>query len=176
MTIPGVGIRTPEAVIAYIDDVRRFGSLRKVSAYFGLVPCQDQSSDTNHLGHITKEGPAVVRCLVAEAAWQAARRSPTVKAYFQRIMKGDPDRRKIALVATMHYLVRVMTAMLRSGKLWRESAGVAGPSAPGASPQTPPPLQDGLRPAVRVPPPAAKPRRTASLRRRRQSTGDLHIG
>jgi hypothetical protein len=34
--------------------------------------------------------PAVVRQLVAEAAWQARRRSPTVRAYFERVQRGDP--------------------------------------------------------------------------------------
>jgi hypothetical protein len=72
------------------------------------VPCQDQSGDWNRLGHITREGAPVVRQLVAEAAWQALRRSPTVRAYFERAQRGDPQRKKIALVATAHYLARVM--------------------------------------------------------------------
>jgi hypothetical protein len=52
--------------------------------------------------------PRVVRQLVAEAAWQALRRSPTFRAYFERTQRGDPQRKKIALVATAHYLVRVL--------------------------------------------------------------------
>jgi transposase len=76
--IPGVGIRTAEAVAAFVDDPHRFGNVKAVGCYFGLVPCQDQSGDKNRLGHITRQGAAVVRQLVAEAAWQAQRRSPTV--------------------------------------------------------------------------------------------------
>src|SRR5262245_725659 len=67
-------------------------------------------TDKNRLGHITREGAPVVRQLLAEAAWQALRRSPTVRAYFERAQRGDPQRKKIALVATAHYLVRVMWA------------------------------------------------------------------
>jgi transposase len=64
--------------------------------YFGLVPRQDQSGDKNQLAHMTREGAPVVRRLVAEAAWQARRRSPTVRAYFERAQRDDPQRKKIA--------------------------------------------------------------------------------
>jgi transposase len=114
-SIPGVGIPTAEAVAAFIDDPHRFSHAKAVGRYFGLVPCQDQSGDRNRLGHITREGAPVVHQLVAEAAWQAQRRSPTVRAYFERAQRGDPQRKKIALVATAHYLVRVMWALLKRG-------------------------------------------------------------
>ena len=124
-TIPGVGIRTAEAVAAFVDDPHRFRHAKAVGSYFGLVPCQDQSGDKNRLGHITREGAPVVRQLVAEAAWQALRRSPTVRAYFERAQRGDPQRKKIALVATAHYLVRVMWALLKRGTVWEEKMALA---------------------------------------------------
>jgi transposase len=120
-SIPGVGVRTAEAVAAFVDDPDRFRSAKAVGRYFGLVPCQDQSGDKNRLGHITREGAPVVRQLLAEAAWQARRRSPTVRAYFERVQRDDPQRKKIALVATAHYLVRVMWSMLKHGTAWEEN-------------------------------------------------------
>jgi transposase len=119
-TIPGVGPRTSEAVVAYLDDPKRFRHNKAVGSYFGLVPCQDASAETNRLGHITRSGPSSVRQLVTEAAWQGIRRDPTLRAYFERIQGGDPQRKKIALVATAHYLLRVMQALLRTGQAWRE--------------------------------------------------------
>jgi transposase len=71
-------------VAAFIDDPHRFRNAKAVGCYFGLVPCQDQSGDKNRLGHITREGAPIVRQLVAEAAWQALRRSPAVRTYFER--------------------------------------------------------------------------------------------
>ena len=124
-TIPGVGARTAEAVAAFVDDPHRFRDAKAVGRYFGLVPSQDQSGDRNRLGHITREGPPVVRQLVAEATWQALRRSPTVRAYFERVQRGDPQRQKIALVATAHYLVRVMWALLKRGTVWEEDLALA---------------------------------------------------
>jgi transposase len=124
-SIPGVGVRTAEAVAAFVDDPQRFPHAEAVGRYFGLVPCQDQSGDKNRLGHITREGAPVVRQLVAEAAWQAQRRSATVHAYFERAQRGDPQRKKIALVATAHYLVRVMWALLKRGTTWQENLALA---------------------------------------------------
>lgn len=122
-TIPGVGIRTAEAVVAYIDDPGRFRRNRQVGSYFGLVPCEDTSVH-RRLGHITKDGPATVRKLLVEASWQAVRRSPQVKARFERIGGCNKNRKKIAIVAIAHYLVRAMQAMLRTGEAWREESKV----------------------------------------------------
>ena len=127
MTIPGVGIRTAEAFVAYIDDVRRFARVKQVGSYLGLVPSQDASGDVNRLGHITREGPPTVRKLLSEAAWQGIRRSKTIRSFFEQVKHDDPQRKKIALVATAHYLVRVVTAMLRSGECWREKPELSSP-------------------------------------------------
>jgi transposase len=124
-SILGVGARTAEAVAAFIDDPDRFRGAKAVGRYFGLVPSQDQSGDRNRLGHITREGPAVARQLVAEATWPAVRRSPTVRADFERMRRDDPQRKKIAPVATAHYLVRVMWALLKHGTTWEVGVGPA---------------------------------------------------
>ena len=121
-TIPGVGVRTAEAVVAWVDDVGRFARNKHVGSYFGLVPCQDASAGANRLGHITRDGPPAVRKLLCEAAWQAVRRSPGLRASFERVMRGDGDRKKVAVVATAHRLARAMAAMLRTGEAWRETA------------------------------------------------------
>ena len=120
-SIPGVGPGTVEAVVAFIDDPHRFPNSKCVGAYFGLVPSQDQSGNVNRLGHITREGSATVRQLLTEAVWQAASRSPTVHAILERVQRGDPARKKIAVVATAHYLIRVMWSMLKHGTLWQET-------------------------------------------------------
>lgn len=120
MSIPGVGIRTAESVVAYIDDAKRFPRNKAVGSYFGLVPSQDESAGHNRLGRITREGPKVVRKMLTEAVWQGIRRSPRIRGYFERIHGGNAKRKKTALIATAHYLVRVMHAMLRTGETWRE--------------------------------------------------------
>lgn len=122
-TIPGVGVRTAEAVVAWIDQPQRFANSNTIASYFGLVPSQDASAGINRLGHITKQGPAPVRKLLVEAAWQAVRRSPGLRALFLRIQQDDPGKRnKIAIVAVAHHLVRVMLAMLKTGQGYQPQA------------------------------------------------------
>lgn len=72
-TIPGVGARTAEAFVAYIDQPSRFTHNKAIGSYLGLIPSQDQSGAANRLGHITGDGPATLRKLLAEAAWQGVR-------------------------------------------------------------------------------------------------------
>jgi transposase len=121
-TIAGVGPRTAEAVVAYLDDPRRFGRANRVAAYVGLVPSQDSSAGRERLGRVTKQGPAVLRYLLIEAAWQVIRRDPFMRAYFEQIHAGRKENRKKALVATAHKLLRAMYAMLRSGEVWNPPA------------------------------------------------------
>jgi transposase len=124
-TIPGVGNRTAEAVVAWVDDPGRFPRVHCIGRYFGLVPSQDASGPVNRLGHITREGPALVRGLLTEAAWVSIRRSERVRSFYERIMRGDTERKKIAVVATAHYLLRVMLSMLQTGEVWRTESAVA---------------------------------------------------
>jgi hypothetical protein len=42
---------------------------------------------------VLSETGQLVRQLVAEAACQARRRSPTVRAYFERVQRGEPPHR-----------------------------------------------------------------------------------
>jgi transposase len=118
MTIPGVGIRTAETFVAWVDDVSRFRNNRQIGSYFGLVPCQDASADRNRLGHITRDGPPVMRKLICEATWTAIKKDEKFKQFFEQVMGGKSERKKIALVATMHRMIKVMGAMLRSGEAY----------------------------------------------------------
>ncbi len=119
-TMPGVGPRTAEAVVAYVDDAQRFGSTRRVASYFGLVPSLDQSAGVKRLGHITRQGPATVRKLLVEAAWQGIRHSPSLRRMFDRIKGGRKEQTGRALVAVARHMVEAMVAMLKSGQEWQE--------------------------------------------------------
>lgn len=126
-TAPGVGPRTAEAFLAYIDDPLRFRP-GTIGAYLGLVPKEDSSGAQRRLGHITHEGPGTVRQLLAEAAWRARRDSVTAEAVYQRLLHNDKKRRKIALVGLTHWLARVLLAMLQSGEEFHETPAAALPA------------------------------------------------
>jgi len=119
-TIHGVGPRTAEAVIAYTDDVERFRNVRQYSAYFGLTPKLDESGSCRRLGHISKEGPSAVRWLLVESCWRIVRTSPSLRAFYERVMHGQKDRKKIAIVAVARKLTTIMYAMLKTGEEFSE--------------------------------------------------------
>jgi len=118
MGIPGVGIRTAEAMAAYVDDPQRFAHSRKIGCYFGLTPSIDQSAGKSRVGRITKGGPGTMRRLLVEAAWQAIRCNPVMRERYDKVRRGDKNRSKIAIIAIAHYLARVMLAMLKNNQEW----------------------------------------------------------
>ena len=79
-TIPGVGPRTAEAVVAFLPEPKRFRTTKQVSAYGGFVPRQYQSTDTDYRGRITKRGPKTLRKLLVECAWVMLRYNPWARA------------------------------------------------------------------------------------------------
>lgn len=120
MSIPGVGPRTAESVLAYTDDISRFDNYKQYCSYFGLVPKLDESGSYRRLGHITKRGPSVVRCLMCESSWMAIRKSEGLKGFYERVKCGQDGRKKIAIVAVARKLLSIMRAMLISGELYNE--------------------------------------------------------
>ena len=121
MSIPGIGPRTAEAVLAYTDDVRRFGNYKRYCSYFGVTPKLDESGSIRRIGHISKHGPSVARWAICESSWIAVRYSKGLRAFYERVMAGQKSRKKIAIVAVARKLLSIMRAMLLSGELFNES-------------------------------------------------------
>jgi len=120
MSIPGVGPRTSEAVLAYTDDIKRFGNYKQYCSYFGLTPKLDESGSLRRLGHISKHGPSVVRWVLCESSWMVIRKSKGLRAFYERVMGEQKGRKKIAIVAVARKLLSIMRAMLLSGELFNE--------------------------------------------------------
>lgn len=120
MSIPGVGPRTAEAVLAYTDEIKRFRRSKQYCAYFGLTPKLDESGSTRRLGHISKQGPSVVRWLIVESAWRAIKKSPALREFYERVTAGQKARKKIAVVAVARKLLSIMRAMQNTGELFNE--------------------------------------------------------
>lgn len=123
-TAPGLGPRTAEAVVAHLDDPRRFKSGKQVSAYGGLVPKQFQSGEDDRRGRITKRGPAVLRKLLVQCAWAMLRHNAWARAVFARLSRGKA-RRKQAVVALARKILVRCWAMLRDGAPWRPDPAAA---------------------------------------------------
>jgi transposase len=86
MSVPGVGLITAVAFLAQIGDMTRFEDPRRLVGYLGLDPRVRQSGDSPaRTGRISKEGSALVRCVLVEAAHTAVRSPGPLRAFFERV-------------------------------------------------------------------------------------------
>jgi transposase len=118
MTIPGVGRKTAEVLVATIDDPHRFKNARQVSSYIGLVPKQYQSGETDRNGRITKRGSRLLRTMLVECAWVSIRYNRWAKSTYERIHGGQKTRRKKAGIALARKIAVVAWAMMRDESQW----------------------------------------------------------
>ncbi len=140
-TIPGVGPRTAEILVACIDDPNRFANGRQVSAYFGLIPRKYQSGETDRNGRITKRGNPLARTILVECAWASLRYNPWAKGVYDRICGKQKTRKKKAAIALGRKIAVLAWAMLRDGKDWDPKQMLSVTESFGEAPQ---PLRETL--------------------------------
>ena len=77
LTIPGIGVLTATALVAFVGDVQRFRSSRHFASFLGLTPRERSSGTTRRLGRISKQGDSYLRTLLTHGAravlWAAPR-------------------------------------------------------------------------------------------------------
>ena len=117
-TVAGVGPRLAEAVVAVLDDPHRFKTGKQVGSYVGLTPRQFQSGQMDRQGRISGKGNALLRALLVEVSWLALRHNSWAQEAYERVLRGDPSRKKVAIVAVARKLLVRCWAMLRDGKDW----------------------------------------------------------
>ena len=118
-SIPGVGPRLAEMVVAQIDDPKRFKNARQVGAYAGLTPRRYQSGESDRSGRISRCGSGTLRKLLVQVAWGMLQYNPQGNAIFQRLCKGQKTRRKQAAVALARRILVWCWAMLRDNQRWQ---------------------------------------------------------
>jgi transposase len=97
MTHPGVGPVTALAFVLIVGYPERFQCGKQIGSYVGLIPAESSSGVHRRLGHISKQGNALLRFLLVEAAQAAARSDPEWRSKFLRLaMRRE---RRIAKVA-----------------------------------------------------------------------------
>jgi transposase len=117
-TVPGVGPRTAEALVAVIDDPHRFKNCRQVSNYVGFTPRRYQSGDMDRTGRISKRGNPLLRMLLVQAGW-ASLQYAWAREIYNRVCRGSTKRRKIAIVAVARHILMRCWAMLRDNQPWQ---------------------------------------------------------
>ena len=118
MTIPGCGKIGAWTIRAFTDDVSRFASAKKYSAYAGLVPWVQNSNETIHHGKITKRGPEELRTALVQLVMGMRRcRSTASWRLMERYteMKRNKGSGK-SIIATARKLSKIIWCMLSSSE------------------------------------------------------------
>ncbi|MDP7586030.1 MAG: IS110 family transposase [Verrucomicrobiota bacterium] len=116
MTAPGVGPVTALAYVGTIDDPGRFAKSRSVGAYVGLTSRRFQSGEMDYSGRISKQGDALLRTCLFEAANSLlirSRRANPLKTWARRLHKRLGHKK--ACVALARKLAVVLHRMWVSG-------------------------------------------------------------
>ncbi len=115
--IPGVGLLTSTALVAFVGDVRRFSSGRRFASYLGLTPREHSSGSRRRLGRISKRGDVYLRMLLthgARAVLNAAKRTERpdrLRAWALRLEQRAGHNR--ATIALANKLARIVWAVWR---------------------------------------------------------------
>jgi transposase len=118
-TLPGVGQRTAEVLVAEIGlDMRRFRTARHLASWAGLCPGNHESAGKRRRGR-TRKGSRWLRSALVQAAHAAARQKETYfAAQYRRLAQRRGSKR--AAVAVAHSLLGCVYALLRDGTTYRE--------------------------------------------------------
>jgi transposase len=114
MSVPGGGPVTALAFIAAIENVERFGRTRDIGAYLGLTERRYQSAGTDVKMGISKQGDAMVRHYLYEAAnvlLTTVKKRFALRGWGLRLMRRlGPKRARVAVARKLAVLL---------GRVWK---------------------------------------------------------
>ena len=118
-TIPGVGPRTAEVLLAEIGtDMSRFPTSAHLASWAGMCPGNDESAGKRHSGK-TRKGSPWLRSTLIEAARAAGRSKRTyLAAQYHRLAARRGSKR--ATVAVGHTILVIAYHLLSDGDVYRD--------------------------------------------------------
>jgi transposase len=119
-TIPGIGLLTATALVAFVGDVYRFPSGRHLASYLGLTPRERSSGGVQRLGKMSKRGDVYLRMMLIHGA-RAVLRWAVVKEPKDRLRCWALERKRErghnkAAVALANKMARIVWAVWRRGE------------------------------------------------------------
>jgi transposase len=117
LSIPGIGLLTATALVAFIGEVQRFASCRRFASFLGITPRERSSGSTRRLGRISKRGDVYLRKLLIHGArsvlWAArrAKQPDRLRAWALRIQTTRGHNK--AAVALANKMARIVWAVWR---------------------------------------------------------------
>ena len=109
LTHPGVGPLTALTTVLVLGPLTRFPDSKHVVSYIGLAPAVNASADKQRLGKITKQGNALLRWVLGQAAPLAARADDDLRRrYFAVLHRRGRPKARVALARKLLVRLYVM--------------------------------------------------------------------
>jgi len=115
-SVSGVGEAVSTMLLTNLPELGRVNR-KVIAALAGVAPYRYESGTFKGQQHI-RGGRKDVRSALYMAALVASKHNPEIKALYERLL-AQGKRKKVALVACMHKLLRILNAMLAKDALYR---------------------------------------------------------
>jgi transposase len=114
-SVPGIGPTIARTLLAELPELGTL-SRQAIAKLAGIAPLNADSGKWRGRRRI-HGGRAVVRASLYMAALVAARRNPTIRAFYQRLVAGGKPK-KVALIASARKLLTILNHLLATGERW----------------------------------------------------------
>jgi transposase len=119
-SVPGIGLMTATALVAFVGDVQRLPSGRHFASYLGLTPREYSSGVRQRLGRISKRGDSYLRMLLIHGARSVLCHAKKAKTHDRLRTWAVQLERRIrhnkAAVALANKLARIAWAVWKHGR------------------------------------------------------------
>lgn len=99
LQLPGVGIVVTMTILSAIGEIQRFPSAKKLVGYAGFGAGVEDSGQKHRDKGITKAGRKELRWALVEAAWQAIRSNPRLRAEYDQLCQRKLPNQAIVAIA-----------------------------------------------------------------------------
>jgi transposase len=124
VTIPGIGTRTAQVIVAETGgDMARFATPARLAAWAGLAPGDNESAGKRKHA-AARKGNQHLRTALVESAWTVSRTATRPGARFRRLARrfGRGNEKKAAVaVAVAHTLICIAWAVIRHDQDYAEA-------------------------------------------------------
>ncbi|NJO79338.1 MAG: IS110 family transposase [Cyanobacteria bacterium RM1_2_2] len=118
-SVPGIGKVIATTLVAALPELGQTSD-KRISALVGVAPFNRDSGKYRGARTIWG-GRASVRAVLYMGVLVAVRHNPVLRAFYTHLL-AQGKAKKVALIACMHKLLRMLNAMIRDGKPWQPPA------------------------------------------------------
>ena len=111
-----VGALSARILANELEDMSYFTNEKKLFSYTGLTPSEHSSGEHKRLGHISRQGKAILRKILVQVAWRTIKGDAHLAEVFERISKKAGKKR--AIVAIARKMIGCIRSCFINGEMW----------------------------------------------------------